>query len=160
MRWFKCTTGLSAVLVILCATGPTIAHDSSRLPAIARDTRLVDILIRDGGHEHHSHHHGVPKLELNETEIEMWDGPTPSSYYTIDWEEPDSNTHHPGLMVTHALLMSLAFFGALPIGIALRSVKHPAHTIAALAFYGLCALGCASSALYTKLTPNIPRLSN
>jgi hypothetical protein len=109
MRCSKCIVGLSAVLAILCATGPTIAHDPYSLPAIARDT---DILIRDGDH----HHHGEPKLELNETEIEMWDGPTPSSYYTIDWEEPDSNTRHPGLMVTHALLMSLAFFGALPIG--------------------------------------------
>lgn len=88
----------------------------------------------------------------------MWNGLTPSSYYTIDWEEPGSDKRHPGLMMAHAVFMSLAFFGALPMGIALRSVKHSAHTIAVLSFYGLCTLGWASSALYTKLTPNISYL--
>ncbi|KIL68162.1 hypothetical protein M378DRAFT_1063721 [Amanita muscaria Koide BX008] len=97
----------------------------------------------------------MPKLELNETEIEMWTGLTPSSYYTIDWEEPDANTRHPGLMVAHAVFMSTAFFGALPIGIALRSVKHPAHPVAVFSFYALCVLGWASGALYTKMTPNM-----
>ncbi|PFH52536.1 hypothetical protein AMATHDRAFT_74024 [Amanita thiersii Skay4041] len=111
--------------------------------------------LRDGDHGSHNHH-AVPLLELNETEILMYHAPTPPSYYTIDFEETESDAaRHPGLIVSHALFMSLAFFGALPIGIAMRSVRHAGHGIAVASFYGLCALGCASSALYSKLTPNM-----
>lgn len=40
-------------------------------------------------------------------------------------------------------------------GIALRSVRHRAHSFAVLIFYGLSTLGCSASALYAKLTPNM-----
>ncbi|EGO01800.1 hypothetical protein SERLA73DRAFT_132339 [Serpula lacrymans var. lacrymans S7.3] len=58
-------------------------------------------------------------------------------------------------MALHIVMMSLAFFVALPVGIALRSVRHAWHAVVVLVFYGLCALGCAASALYKKLTPNM-----
>ncbi|KIM90974.1 hypothetical protein PILCRDRAFT_58846 [Piloderma croceum F 1598] len=109
---------------------------------------------RDG----HSHHdsHSAPLLQLNETEVLMHHAPTPPSYWTIDIDEHDPGvSRHPGLMILHGLLMSLAFFIALPVGIAMRSVKHAWHGYVVIVFYGLCVLGCAASALYTKLTPNM-----
>lgn len=42
-----------------------------------------------------------------------------------------------------------------PAGVAMRSVKHAWHGCIVIVFYGLCVLGCAASALYTKLTPNM-----
>ncbi|KAJ3575156.1 hypothetical protein NP233_g1288 [Leucocoprinus birnbaumii] len=128
-------------------------------PASSQEIAVRDgsrsLFVRDGGHDHHSSH-AQPLLELNETEILMWHAPTPPSYYTIDWEEPENaDKRHPGLMVSHAVFMSLAFFIALPMSIILRSVKHAGQSVATLAFYGLSALGCASSGLYTKLTPNM-----
>lgn len=70
--------------------------------------------------DEHSHMHNSesgPLLKLNETEVTLYHSPTPPSYYTIDWEGADASHHpHPGLIMTHALLMSLAFFVALPAG--------------------------------------------
>ncbi len=55
--------------------------------------------------------------ELNETEVTLHHAPIPPSYYTLDWEnDPATDHQHPGLMFTHAVLMCLAFFVALPVG--------------------------------------------
>ncbi|KXN86383.1 hypothetical protein AN958_10245 [Leucoagaricus sp. SymC.cos] len=127
-------------------------------PVLSQELELRDtsrnLLARDGDHRHHSH--AQPVLELNETEILMWHAPTPPSYYTIDWEGPaNADKRHPGLIISHAVFMSLAFFIALPMAIIFRSVKHAGQSMATVAFYGLSVLGCASSGLYTKLTPNM-----
>ncbi|KAF5388133.1 hypothetical protein D9615_000262 [Tricholomella constricta] len=111
------------------------------------------LVPRDGSHLHNPH--AAPLIELNETEITMHHDPTPDSYYTIDFEGVGENVRHPGLMMAHIIFMSLAFFVALPMGIAMRSLKHAARGFAVFAFYALCALGCASSGLYRKLTPNM-----
>jgi hypothetical protein len=67
--------------------------------------------------EHSHHHHGAPLLELNETEVTMYHQPIPESYYTMDWDHPEvSAARRPGMMMTHVVLMSLAFFVALPAG--------------------------------------------
>ncbi|KIK65408.1 hypothetical protein GYMLUDRAFT_351680 [Collybiopsis luxurians FD-317 M1] len=58
-------------------------------------------------------------------------------------------------MFLHATFMSLAFFVALPIGIAMRSVNHAWHKMVTIAFYGFILLGLASNGLYRKLTPNM-----
>ena len=116
MRCSWCLFGpFLAVLSFLYVAGPAVAHDTPSVLIASSRAERVDILVRDGGHGHHSHH-GTPKLELNETEIQMYHGPTPPSYYTIDWEDVDSKSRHPRLMIAHALFMSLAFFGALPVG--------------------------------------------
>lgn len=73
------------------------------------------IMKRDGMHSHHNSH-AAPLLELNETEVTLYHSPTPPSYYTIDWEGAGEGARHPGLIVTHVILMCLAFFVALPIG--------------------------------------------
>ncbi|KAJ7742459.1 hypothetical protein DFH07DRAFT_836540 [Mycena maculata] len=51
--------------------------------------------------------------------------------------------------------MSLAFFVFLPMGIALRSVKHSLHGVAVCAFYGSFVIACGSSSLYRKFTPDM-----
>jgi cytochrome b561 len=112
------------------------------------------VLKRDNDHMHM--HHGAPLTELNETAIIQWHAPTPPSYWSIDIEDRDpSVARYPGLMVLHVVFMTLAFFVALPVGIAMRALKHSWHGVVVVAFYSLCALGCASGALYTKLTPDM-----
>lgn len=127
-------------------------------------------------HEH-GHGHAAPLTEINETLILQWHKPTPPSYGTHDFDDKNVTSKHPGLMGLHALFMSLAFFGALPIGtfqahtrtrrflgfltfhccsgIALRSVNHAWHAVSVAAFYVFAVLGVSCSALYSKLTPNM-----
>ncbi|CAK5275698.1 unnamed protein product [Mycena citricolor] len=112
-----------------------------------------ELLIRDG-HGHGHGHHAQPLLELNETEITLYHDPTPPSYYTIDWDVLDPK-RHPGLIITHALLMFFAFFVCLPMGLALRSAKHPLRGVAVGAFYGTFLLACSASSLYRKTTPDM-----
>jgi hypothetical protein len=111
------------------------------------------IVPRDG----HGHaHHGITLSQLNETEVLQSHGPTPPSYWTIDVGSDESEgTRHPGLMALHVLFMSVAFFGALPVGIALRSVKSSYHALSVIVFYTFVVLGLSSSALYKKLTPDM-----
>jgi hypothetical protein len=74
---------------------------------------------RDGGEHGHGHGHGTgaPIVELNETDVLLSHAPTPLSYWSIDIDGyRPGETRHPGLMVLHAIMMSLAFFGALPAG--------------------------------------------
>ena len=141
--------------------------------ASSSSTDIVSSVSAYSKRDGHHNHHAAPLLELNETEVTMYHAPTPPSYYTIDWEDEGYEKRHGGLMIAHGLFMSLAFFVALPMGsltfyrknlarlfntttgVALRSVKHAAHWIATLSFYLLCALGCAVSGLYRKLTPNM-----
>jgi len=101
-------------------------------------------------------HSGQPISDINETEILKWHPPTPPSYWSIDIEDHNPDIHrYPALIVLHVLFMSLAFFVALPAGISLRSAKHALHGFAMVSFYALCALGCATSSLYRKLTPDM-----
>ncbi|KAJ7086751.1 cytoplasmic protein [Mycena epipterygia] len=127
------------------------AADASAGFSGSAEVRQLQLSKRDG------HHHAVaPLLELNETEVTLNHQPTPPSYYTIDWEDPEqASARHPGLIIVHSIFMSLAFFIFLPIGIALRSVKHSLHGVAVLAFYASCVLACAASSVYRKLTPDM-----
>ncbi|KAI9447807.1 hypothetical protein H4582DRAFT_2137979 [Lactarius indigo] len=114
--------------------------------------------IRDGAEHGHGHGHGnvAPVVELNETDVLLYHAPTPPSYWSIDIDGHGSGEkRHPGLMVLHALMMTLAFFGALPAGIALRSVNNAWHGFSVMLFWTFIVLGCGASALYRKLTPNM-----
>ncbi|KAI0254928.1 hypothetical protein BJV78DRAFT_886943 [Lactifluus subvellereus] len=119
---------------------------------------LLDLYVRDGDEHGHGHGHAnaAPIVELNETEVLLHHAPTPPSYWSIDIDDHTSGeTRYPTLMVLHALFLTLAFFGALPAGIALRSVNHAWHGFAMTLFWIFVILGCASSGLYRKLTPNM-----
>ncbi|KAH9062182.1 hypothetical protein EDB87DRAFT_1559375 [Lactarius vividus] len=116
------------------------------------------LYIRDGAEHGHGHSHGntAPVVELNETDVLLDHFPTPPSYWSIDIDGRGSGeTRHPGLMAMHALMMTLAFFGALPAGIALRSVNHAWHGFSVVLFWTFIVLGCGASALYRKLTSNM-----
>lgn len=148
-------------LPFLLVTAPllaiTLVGPLSVLAVPVTDIELAEAsgaLRRDNDHMHM--HHGAPLTELNETAIIQWHAPTPPSYWSIDIEDRDpSLSRYPGLMALHVIFMTLAFFVALPVGIAMRAVKHSWHGLVVVAFYSLCALGCASGTLYTKLTPDM-----
>jgi hypothetical protein len=173
---------VSTLAAIFCATSGVHASLATTSDALiqrrpATDASILfkrfDLMSRDG-HGHHNSH-AAPLLHLNETEILMNHAPSPASYWTIDIDSRDPDvSRYPGLMMLHGLLMCLAFFVALPmgeykgpnpinlvsidvthVGIAMRSVKHAWHGFVIIVFYGLCVLGCAASALYAKLTPNM-----
>lgn len=114
------------------------------------------LIRRDGDHMHMHHNMNAPPLtELNETELLLYHAPTPPSYYTIDFEDDSGAPRYPGFMALHIVFMSLAFFGALPAGIALRSVKHAWHGFTVILFWTFVTLGLASNGIYRKLTPNM-----
>ncbi|KAF7352907.1 putative membrane protein C3B8.06 [Mycena venus] len=119
-------------------------------------TGSAELSKRDGD-EHDHHQHGVaPLLELNETEVTLHHEPTPPSYYTIDWDDPEqAEARHPALIITHAVFMGLAFFLFLPLGITMRSLKHAWHGVAVFGFYASVILACAASSVYRKLTPDM-----
>ena len=79
----------------------------------------------------------IPLLEINETEITMYYGPTPPSYYSIDWEDEGYKERYGGLMITHGLFMSLAFFVALPMGSLIIFKKYTYLTQLQVSFYDL-----------------------
>ncbi|KAJ6582101.1 cytoplasmic protein [Mycena capillaripes] len=117
-----------------------------------------DLVQPSSKRDEHGHHHAgvAPLLQLNETEVALHHPATPPSYYTIDWEDPDQGSdRHPGLIITHAVFMFLAFFVFLPIGITMRSAEHPLHGVAVFAFYSSFVLACAASSVYRKLTPDM-----
>jgi hypothetical protein len=66
----------------------------------------------------HSHSHAAPLLELNETEVLIAHSPDPPSYWSYDFGDdgPSPGRTWSGFMILHVASMSLAFFGALPIG--------------------------------------------
>jgi len=117
LQWCALSLVVPALFSVLfpitfVTASPALSNDLSEA---SLHSRLIGITQRDG-HGHHNEH-TAPLLELNETEVTSHHAPTPPSYYTIDWDSRDPSTsRYPGLMITHAILMSLAFFVALPVG--------------------------------------------
>ncbi|KAF7356185.1 hypothetical protein MVEN_00949800 [Mycena venus] len=147
--------------LLLALTSPLLVSLTSAVGASARYPGSSDLLVTS--RDEHAHHHAAPLLELNETEVTMHHQPTPPSYYTLDWEYSDpaqaSDRRSPALIITHSIFMALAFFVFLPMGeticIMLRSVKHPMHGVAVIAFYGSFFLACEASSAYKKFTPDM-----
>jgi len=106
----RCSAILSFLLAHLCFLA---FRQVSASPSALDNISSHLISARDGGHHNQ---HAAPLLQLNETEIIVHHAPTPPSYYTIDWEGGGSEKRHPGLLISHAVLMSLAFFLLLPVG--------------------------------------------
>ena len=93
---------------------------------------LADAVLRRDGDGHHNPN-APPLIELNETEITMYHAPIPESYYTIDWDGAgEPGPRYPALIMTHVVLMCLAFFVALPMGKNLMS-SPPFSTLIACA---------------------------
>ena len=100
---------------------PSSPVDLARSPSglsEREDAPFPQLYIRDGAEHRHGHGHGnmPPIVELNETDVLLDHAPTPPSYWSIDIDGRGGESRHPGLMVLHGLMMTLAFFGALPAG--------------------------------------------
>lgn len=95
--------------LVVRATAPNETLPREFDAFVANPKTEPDLMIRDEDH----HHHAAPLLTLNETAILMWHSPTPPSYWTVDVVE---GSGHGGLMIIHGIMMSAAFFVALPIG--------------------------------------------
>ncbi|KAF8324437.1 uncharacterized protein EI90DRAFT_2934701 [Cantharellus anzutake] len=104
----------------------------------------------------HSHDPHEPVLdELDEAEILRLMGPDPLSYWEFDTNSTTVNRTHGDLMIVHAASMSLAFFGALPVGIVLRAFNNPLHCVVQTIFVILVVLGWLTGFIYNKLTPSL-----
>lgn len=115
----RCSSHLIPAVALLVATAPGRVHALPEAKALAGPSSEAPSLYPRDEH-HHAHGHSAPLLELNETLILQWHKPTPPSYGTHDFEDPDVTHKYPHLMALHVVFMSLAFFGALPIGACLR----------------------------------------
>lgn len=104
----RCSASTRLVPLAFALFAATLVHGS-----IPRgDGQFAGALLARDDH----HHADTPLLVLNETEISMWYGTTPDSFYTIDWEGAGQpGARYPALIMTHIVLMSLAFFVLLPI---------------------------------------------
>ncbi|CCM04843.1 uncharacterized protein FIBRA_07036 [Fibroporia radiculosa] len=146
---------LGAALGAAAAVAAAPSHDEHALagPSTYSPSALEN--VRRDDHEH-MHGHGAPLLELNETQVAMSHQITPPSYWTIDMvDKVPGEKRYPGFMAVHVLSMGLAFFGALPAGIALRSVKSAWHGLSVVLFYAFVAIGLGASMIYRKLTPDM-----
>ncbi|KAH9951852.1 hypothetical protein B0H21DRAFT_194621 [Amylocystis lapponica] len=149
---------MRAHLPLLAVLIPALAGALAAPPVHdSHDFTLAQLLIpRDGDEHSHGGPHAAPKVEFNETDFLIHHTPTPPSYWTHDLVDiVPGVSRHPGLMGIHIFFMSAAFLGALPAGIALRSVKHAMHGVTVILFYSLCTIGLAASAAYRKLTPDM-----
>jgi hypothetical protein len=108
--------GRAPLLLVLLFIVSIAAAPPLQVASNARSFSAPNLARRDG-HSHHS----APLTELNESEVAMYRASTPPSYWSIDIDDQDpAVTRYPGLMAVHVILMSLAFFIALPM-----SELHP-----------------------------------
>ena len=109
-------------LLLPCASLAFVAHLQSGVNALPQEfngpleSYPDHALIYTRDEHMHAHGHSAPLTELNETAILQWHKPTPPSYQTHDFEDSDVTKKYPHLMALHATFMSLAFLGALPVG--------------------------------------------
>ena len=107
---------LTSAALLACGGTSSATPNAVAGPSNVHRESAELLVVRD------DHDHGGmdmkawPLHELNETLVFEWHGPTPPSYATHDFEDDDVEHKYPYLMGLHALFMSLAFFGALPIG--------------------------------------------
>lgn len=97
---------------------------------IRRAESALFVARQDHAHGHaHGHGHAAPLLELNETDILLYHEPSPPSYATHDFEDPDVAHKYPYLMGLHVLFMGAAFFGALPVGTCFDVAVRISHSV-------------------------------
>ncbi|WVO14412.1 hypothetical protein L204_102045 [Cryptococcus depauperatus] len=70
-----------------------------------------------------------------------------------DWDLEQIESHR-GLILTHAVLMGLAYFGLLPISLALRAADHASHHLVNGVFLAVAILGWLAGATYKANMPN------
>ena len=118
--------GVLVVLSLLQSATPVASTAINSRGSLEDVVAINGILSRRGEGHGHGNHHAAPLAELNETEVTLWHQPTPPSYYTFDFEGEGDPTaeRHAGLMMVHIVSMSLAFFGALPVGACRQLIQY------------------------------------
>lgn len=89
-------------------------ESSSSLPSnssLPATSALVSQPSNHGEEHDHSHSRESPKLILDEADILKTHSPDPPSYYDFD----QAKGGMPGAMIAHVVLMSIGFFGFLPL---------------------------------------------
>ncbi|GAA94451.1 uncharacterized protein L969DRAFT_269778 [Mixia osmundae IAM 14324] len=104
-----------------------------------------------GGH-HHGNSHVAPLLELNETDVLLWHGPDPISYWSYDGQEGD---RHASRMTAHVVLMLFAFFILLPIALMMKTAHHPLYLPVQIIFMLVMSVGVLLSISYRAATPDL-----
>ncbi|WVQ71956.1 hypothetical protein IAR50_001498 [Cryptococcus sp. DSM 104548] len=118
-------------------------------------------------HSHGSHQEAL--TVINDTDIHRWHK-FPPTYLDADFrldadsaifgEQFDETWNleeiesHKGLALLHASLMAVAYFGLLPLSLALRAADHPVHYLANLVFLAVGILGWLVGAAYSAVTPD------
>ncbi|OCF57532.1 cytoplasmic protein [Kwoniella mangroviensis CBS 10435] len=112
-------------------------------------------------HDHGSH--TAPKEKLDDESVHRWHH-FPPTYLDADFRldndtaifgeefdetwDPQEVSSHRGLMAIHALLYYGAYFGLLPISLALRAADHPSHYFANAIFLLVAVLGWLAGKAY------------
>ncbi|GAA5875917.1 hypothetical protein JCM3774_005815 [Rhodotorula dairenensis] len=126
---------------------PLYQHSTHEHASAKSDT---DKPSASSGHDHH-HSHAPALLELNETQILLTHSPDPPSY----WDYDQSEDGKPAVLYAHIVLMSIAFFGLLPLAIFLKAGRSSLHIIPQAAFLAVSILGLVCGQIYNGLTPNM-----
>ncbi|OCF31554.1 cytoplasmic protein [Kwoniella heveanensis BCC8398] len=120
-----------------------------------------------GGHDHGTH--TAAKTVLDDENIHYWHH-FPPTYLAADFkldndsaifgEEFDESWHpeefesHKGLMAIHVLTYYGAYFGLLPLSLALRAADHPSHYIANAVFLAVAIFGWLAGKAYKAAHEN------
>ncbi|GAA5821413.1 hypothetical protein JCM3770_003511 [Rhodotorula araucariae] len=127
-------------------------HQHSALEANVTAATAAPVHAHGAGDEHsHGHSHAPPLLELNETQILLTHSPDSPSYFDFDQSEDGK----PALLYIHIVLMSLAFFGFLPLAIFLKAGGSALSIIPQTGFLATSILGLFFGQVYNGLTPNL-----
>ena len=101
------------------------------------------------GHDDH-HSHVAPMTLINETFILLTHAPDPPAYYELQ-----GRAAHSGLLFAHVLACSAAFFGLLPLTMALKMGRSGLAVLTQVAFVVTGALGLVLGAAYAGATPEL-----
>ncbi|GAA5984215.1 hypothetical protein JCM10908_006093 [Rhodotorula pacifica] len=124
------------------------SHDSHTHAGAASDSHKGAHMA--SGHAH-SHSHAPALLELNETLILLTHSPDPPSYWNYD----QGKDGKPAVLYAHIFLMTIAFFGLLPLAIFLKAGRSALHIVPQAAFLAVSFLGLVCGQVYNGLTPNM-----
>ncbi|WWC90617.1 uncharacterized protein L201_005553 [Kwoniella dendrophila CBS 6074] len=121
------------------------------------------------GHDHDHGSHTEAKIELDDIGIHKWhyfpptyldadfkldnDSAIFGEEFDDDWN-PDEFVSHKALMALHSLLYYGAYFGLLPISLALRAADHPSHYFANAFFLTVAILGWLAGKAYKAAQEN------
>ncbi|TXT15743.1 hypothetical protein VHUM_00246 [Vanrija humicola] len=145
-------------------------HEHSAAPTTTTAAATASALPAAAHAPGHHHHKGPVKTTLDDAEIHRWHT-FPPTYLDADFRltkdqaifgedlgegwDPATVPSHPRLMAAHVVAMVLAYFGALPISLALRAASHPSHYLANGVFLAIAVFGWLAGVAYKAAMPDM-----